>query len=74
LWNAISYLPAGFMSFFHSGPIAWTGALALYIPLASFFTWMVMVSVFAFRNLASRPELGATVVLSVGDATDPMRR
>lgn len=51
LWNAISYLPAGFMCFFHNGPIAWTGALALYIPLASFFTWMVIVTVYGFRNL-----------------------
>lgn len=51
LWNAISYLPAGFMSFFHNGPIAWNGALALYIPLASFFTWMVIVTSYGFRNL-----------------------
>lgn len=51
LWNAISYLPAGFMSFFHSGPIAWTGVLALYIPLGSFFTWMLMITVYGFRNL-----------------------
>lgn len=52
LWNAISYLPAGFMSFFHSGPVAWTGVLALYIPLGSFFTWMVIVTVYGFRNLS----------------------
>jgi hypothetical protein len=52
LWNAISYLPAGFMSFFKNGPIAWNGVLALYIPLASFFSWMVIVTFYGFRNLA----------------------
>jgi len=51
MWNAISYLPAGFMTFFHHGPIAWNGVLALYIPLASFFTWMVIVTFYGFRNL-----------------------
>lgn len=56
LWNAISYLPAGFMCFFHNGPMAWTGALALYIPLASFFTWMVIVTVYGFRNLRRTAE------------------
>jgi hypothetical protein len=34
-----------------NGPIAWNGALALYIPLASFFTWMVIVTAYGFRNL-----------------------
>jgi hypothetical protein len=52
VWNAISYLPAGFMVFFHGGPIAWNGALALYIPLASFFTWMVIVTFYGFHNLS----------------------
>lgn len=51
LWNAISYLPAGFMPFFHDGPVAWNGALALYIPLASFFAWMLIVTTYGFRNL-----------------------
>ena len=55
LCNAISYLPAGFMSFFHHGPIAWNGVLALYVPLASFFTWMVIVTVYGFRNLHRAP-------------------
>jgi hypothetical protein len=55
LWNAISYLPAGFMCFFHSGPVAWNGILALYIPLGSFFTWMVIVTVYGFRNTARLP-------------------
>ncbi|BDB39655.1 hypothetical protein IWGMT90018_01010 [Mycobacterium kiyosense] len=50
------------MVFFHSGPIAWNGPLALYIPLASFFAWMVIVTCYGFRNLSREVPAGSNTV------------
>src|SRR5262249_42527828 len=40
LWCAMIFCPAGAIIFFKSGPLAYNGALALYIPLGIFFVWM----------------------------------
>jgi hypothetical protein len=50
-WNAISFLPAGFMPFFHHGPIAWTGLLALYVPLSMFFTWIILITILTTKSV-----------------------
>jgi hypothetical protein len=50
-WNAPIYVPAGVMSFFKHGPFGWTGLFALYLPLAMFFSWMVILTVYTLQRL-----------------------
>jgi hypothetical protein len=49
LWVALTIVPATFVLFFHSGPLAWSGLLAFYIPLPSFCTWLVLTPVYLSR-------------------------
>jgi hypothetical protein len=51
LGSAISYLPAVVMVFFHSGPFAWTGLIALYIPASMFLGWMCVITYYTWRGV-----------------------
>ena len=44
LWCAIFFLPALLIPFFKSGPFAYNGLLALYLPFGAFFTWIVVMT------------------------------
>ncbi len=44
LWCAIFFLPALLIPFFKSGPFAYNGLLALYLPFGAFFTWIVLMT------------------------------
>src|SRR5207248_2123003 len=44
LWAAFLTVPAGCMLFFKSGPLAWNGLIALYIPLVIFFIWLLGIT------------------------------
>jgi hypothetical protein len=48
LWTAFLYLPGGCLAFFLTGPFAWDGALAFFVPAAAFFGWIVAMTVLAF--------------------------
>jgi hypothetical protein len=39
LWCAFGFLPGPFLVFFHSGPFAWSGAAAFWIPATVFGVW-----------------------------------
>ena len=41
IWCAFIFCPAGAIVFTHTGPLAYDGLLALYIPLGVFFLWML---------------------------------
>jgi hypothetical protein len=51
LWTALLYLPAGFIVFTKTGPLAWNGVLAFYIPLFVFFIWVVLMSVTTLQSI-----------------------
>lgn len=42
LWVAVMFLPGAFIVFFHTGPLAWNGIIAWYLPLAAFGAWLVL--------------------------------
>lgn len=44
LWIALLFVPAGLIVFTKSGPLAWDGVLAFYIPLFAFFVWVVAMA------------------------------
>lgn len=51
LWTGFLFIPAGLIAFFKEGVFAWNGLMALYMPLAVFFTWMAIMCTYAWRNL-----------------------
>ena len=44
LWAGLMFTPGSFNVFFHTGPLAWNGLFAFYIPVAIFAIWCVVVS------------------------------
>jgi len=40
-WIAISFLPGQLLFFVKTGPFAWNGLLAFYLPFGAFFLWLV---------------------------------
>jgi len=43
VWVAILFLPGGLVTFFKSGPFAWNGLLAFWMPVTVFFLWYVVM-------------------------------
>jgi hypothetical protein len=44
LWVAILVLPAGVIAMFHTGPFAWDGLIAFWLPVAVFSAWVLRMS------------------------------
>jgi hypothetical protein len=57
LWFALAVAPAGMMAFFKSGAFAWQGVLALYLPMATFLTWIASLSVYSIRETMKEDRL-----------------
>ena len=51
MWMAFLYIPGGALAFFHTGPLAWNGLLAFFVPAIAFFIWIIVMTVLALRNL-----------------------
>lgn len=43
IWVAILLVPGGLVTFFKTGPFAWDGILAFWVPLLVFFGWFVVM-------------------------------
>jgi len=63
LWLAFTYLPGGCLAFFRTGPLAWDGALAFFVPAIAFFVWMIVMTVLTFRAMSREHERGAERVV-----------
>ena len=51
IWVAVLLFPAWAIIFFKAGPFAYDGVLALYLPFAFFFSWMLMMTWYLFKAL-----------------------
>jgi len=58
-WAALLSAPGFAAILFHSGPFAWSGLLALWIPLAIFLVWWITLAVYLLR--AIRDEAAAAI-------------
>ncbi|MET0988477.1 MAG: hypothetical protein ABW034_24020 [Steroidobacteraceae bacterium] len=50
-WVALLILPAMLIPFFKTGPFAYNGLLALYLPFGMFFLWMVVMTLAVLKAL-----------------------
>jgi hypothetical protein len=53
LWVAALVCPALSIPFFKTGPLAYNGLIALYIPFGCFFVWMVITTPYLMRAIKS---------------------
>lgn len=51
LWSAMLLFPAGLIVFFRTGPFAYDGVGAFWIPFAIYFTWMTSMTVTTFQAI-----------------------
>jgi hypothetical protein len=49
LWAALLYVPGQLILFFKSGPFAWHGFVALWIPYVAYFGWIWLMSTVMFK-------------------------
>jgi hypothetical protein len=45
VWCAFLYVPGGTCTFFKSGPLAWNGVLAFWVPASVYCTWFVTMAI-----------------------------
>lgn len=51
IWLAVLIMAGSGIAFFKSGPFAYNGLLALYVPVGAFFVWVITMTVLMLRNL-----------------------
>jgi hypothetical protein len=58
VWCAFLYIPGGCLAFFRTGPFAWNGLLAFYVPAVAFFVWIPVMTVLAIQSInRGRPQV-----------------
>ncbi len=56
LWIVIIYVPGSFIPLFKTGPFAWNGLLAWWIPLTLFVIWMITMTYFLLAAIRRQEE------------------
>ncbi|WP_269621116.1 hypothetical protein [Zhongshania sp. BJYM1] len=54
IWAAVIYVPAVLIPFFKSGPFAWNGVIALWIPASTFFCTVILLSIYCRKALLNK--------------------
>ncbi|MDB6062344.1 MAG: hypothetical protein JWM78_2447 [Verrucomicrobiaceae bacterium] len=57
-WVAFLLLPAGLMTFFKTGPFAWNGLLAFWMPLVVFAIWFNVMFITLLKAIKRQPDVG----------------
>jgi len=67
LWAAIIYLPGGLAFFMKTGPFAWNGLLAFYVPAFAFFGWIVSLVVLLLKAIKEEEQGTVTAAAPFAD-------
>jgi hypothetical protein len=51
IWVAMIWVPAAIIPFFKTGPLAWNGIFAWWVPLCVYFCWFVLMVVLLLRAI-----------------------
>lgn len=51
LWTAVLFIPGGLITFFKTGPFAWNGLFAFWIPLNVFFGWYLVIFAYMRKGI-----------------------
>ena len=60
IWVAVLFIPGVLITFFKSGPFAWNGILAFWLPLVVFFAWYFVMFVVLLRVIKEQPQPAAS--------------
>jgi hypothetical protein len=63
---AISFMPGGVIPLFKSGPLAYNGVLAFWIPFSIFFVWLVVMPMVLHRAIVKSPAESDRSILAQG--------
>ncbi len=66
-WSAIFIFPAALIAFFKTGPFAWDGIFAFWLPVIVLFGWMLVMSFVTMQSI-NRHERELTALLDKGPA------
>jgi hypothetical protein len=59
VYTAIVFLAAALIVFFQTGPFAWNGPLAFYLPMVDFFTWYLVMFWMTRRAILRQADVAA---------------
>ncbi|WP_155927629.1 hypothetical protein [Mycolicibacterium sp. CBMA 234] len=65
-WTAVMFEPGALAFLFRSGPFSWTGLLAFWSPVVTFFAWIVVMAVLLFKAISKQeqqPDVDAEAAL-----------
>jgi len=57
IWVGILFIPGGLITFFKTGPFAWDGILAFWLPLTVFFIWYLVMFPVLLKTIKQQPLL-----------------
>lgn len=57
LWTAVLIIPSVFVAIFRTGPFAWNGLIAFWIPATFYLLWWVVMLVFTFKAVRKPDEV-----------------
>ncbi|MFZ0712583.1 hypothetical protein [Mycobacterium sp.] len=74
LWAGTLFIPGTAISYFHTGPLAWNGIFAYWLPLGVFAIWIAVVTAYVLRaidqqqaeDVAADSAIGSTKPVHVG--------
>ena len=66
LWAGLLFIPGTAISYFHTGPLAWNGIFAYWLPLGVFAIWIAVVTAYVLRAINQQQAEDATADSAIG--------
>jgi hypothetical protein len=66
LWAGLLFIPGTTISYFHTGPLAWNGIFAYWLPLGVFAIWIFVVTAYVLRAIDQQQAEYATADSALG--------